>query len=182
LADAYPHQVTVPRDDNFGLAVLSRWPLADTNESALGPGTLPAILTRLHLSGGSLTLLTGHPPAPRDASRFALRDDTIRALGSLAQGQVGPVLLCADLNTGPWSPTFADLLAASGLVDTRRGQGVLPTWGARWPHGSVIPYVPAIPIDHCLVSPEIGVDEVRVGPNLGSDHLPLIVDLELPAR
>jgi endonuclease/exonuclease/phosphatase family metal-dependent hydrolase len=37
-----------------------------------------------------------------------------------------------------------------------------------------------IPIDHCLVSPDIDVLRMRTGRNIGSDHLPIIVDMTIP--
>ncbi|WP_421656253.1 hypothetical protein [Leptothermofonsia sp. ETS-13] len=39
----------------------------------------------------------------------------------------------------------------------------------------------AIPIDHCLISPELTVTGIWTGPNVGSDHLPLITDLAIAA-
>jgi len=36
-----------------------------------------------------------------------------------------------------------------------------------------------IPIDHCLVSPEIIVTKRSVGPSVGSDHYPVIIDFSI---
>jgi endonuclease/exonuclease/phosphatase (EEP) superfamily protein YafD len=36
-----------------------------------------------------------------------------------------------------------------------------------------------IPIDHCLVSDDIRVIMAQLGEAIGSDHLPLIIELEI---
>lgn len=51
-------------------------------------------------------------------------------------------------------------------------------------HYSKIPlllsFLISIPIDHCLISPEIKVSNIETGGNVNSDHLPLIIDLVIP--
>ena len=94
-------------------------------------------------------------------------------LGALVRAGPGRSLLCADLNATPWSPHFGDLLRDAGLRDARRGFGHQPTWPA--PLGAAA----RIPIDHCLVSAGIAVRDLRVTAPIGSDHLPVVVDLEL---
>jgi endonuclease/exonuclease/phosphatase (EEP) superfamily protein YafD len=54
----------------------------------------------------------------------------------------------------------------------RKGFGLLPTWTTG---NRVAPL--KLPVDHCLVSPDLTVLGVEHGPALGSDHLPLVVRL-----
>ena len=61
------------------------------------------------------------------------------------------------------------------LLPSRLGFGVQATW----PSVYRIPPM-MIPIDHCLVSPDVRVVGRRVGPHIGSDHLPVIVELQFP--
>ena len=84
-----------------------------------------------------------------------------------------PILLCGDLNLTPWSPVFWRFLRRSGLADSSRGFGVQPSWPVGKPWMSV-------PLDHCLVSPEITILDRRLGPAIGSDHYPVWVDFTLP--
>jgi len=51
-----------------------------------------------------------------------------------------------------------------GLRDSAVGHGVQTTWNARR-------WVPRIPIDHVVISPEVLAVSSRVGPNVSSDHL-----------
>jgi endonuclease/exonuclease/phosphatase (EEP) superfamily protein YafD len=96
-------------------------------------------------------------------------------VGQLARQQTGAVIVLGDLNTTSWSPYFRDLLADSGLADTRRGFGVLGSWPD-------LPSPLRIPIDHCLVSDKVAVHDRRIGPPVGSDHRGVIVDLTVKVR
>src|SRR5262249_10954958 len=101
------------------------------------------------------------------------RNRELAALAQLASRTPAPLVLMGDLNTTSWSPYFQDLVRDSGLVDSRRGFGVCATWPA-------LPMPARIPIDHCLVSPDITVLNRRVGPEVGSDHRGILIDLALP--
>jgi endonuclease/exonuclease/phosphatase (EEP) superfamily protein YafD len=78
--------------------------------------------------------------------------------------------LLGDLNVTPWSPYFQELLAATGLRDSARGWGLQPSW-------PTMSLLLRVPIDHCLISPELHVTERTLGPDIGSDHFPLLVTL-----
>jgi endonuclease/exonuclease/phosphatase family metal-dependent hydrolase len=69
------------------------------------------------------------------------------------------------------------LIERIGLINAREGFGVLPTWPTYYGSTALM-----IPIDHCLVSEDIRVFNIRTGAHIGSDHLPLIVDIEISAR
>ncbi len=86
-----------------------------------------------------------------------------------------PVILCGDFNclpnTNPWRTLNGKLRDVQRVLEEHRP---LATWFGRYPIGR---------IDHVFVSPGIRVCAIEV-PNtrldkLASDHLPLIVDLEV---
>ena len=65
---------------------------------------------------------------------------------------------------------FDRLLKQFGLLNARRGHGLIPSWP------TFLPFL-MIPIDHCLVSPDASVVDIDSGPDIGSDHLPIFVKL-----
>jgi endonuclease/exonuclease/phosphatase family metal-dependent hydrolase len=74
-----------------------------------------------------------------------------------------------------WSPYYSQLMRDSGLMNARKGFGVLPTWPSH------VPFL-KIPLDHCLVSADISAAHIRTAEAIGSDHLPLIVDLAVARK
>ena len=172
LEKTHPYFRTVPRSDNFGIALYSRVALRETRTAYLSASEVPSIQTIVTLAKDrSLRLLATHPLPPGDAGNLVLRDQQLAAIASWSAGPATPALVIGDLNCTPWSPAFRRLLANGSLQDT--GRGITPTWPVK-------PWFLRIPLDHCLATPSILTKEHRVGPDIGSDHFPIIVSIALP--
>lgn len=169
----YPYRHLEYTGDPFGLGVWSKVPFAHSETLTLGPAGLPSLYLRLQQPGRKepLHLIATHPFPPIEQPYFEQRNAQLQELASFIQSLNGPKILLGDLNLTPWSPVYRQLERTSGLHNTRHGFGLQPSWPTHWPA------LLRIPIDHCLVSPELQVLDTRTGPELGSDHLPLLVRL-----
>lgn len=163
LRQAYPHGCGQPRDDPFGMALLSRLPLRDCSVE----GELPAIVARL--AERPLTLVGLHPPPPLNAELAGIRQQQLQQWGARLANRAEVVLL-GDLNLTPWSPWYRDLLATSGLRDARGGRGYLATWPT--PLG-----VFGLPLDQALLGAGWQALGLESRPVAGSDHHALLLDL-----
>jgi len=172
IEDRFPHVKALPRPGGVGIALYSRIPAERFEVMALGSERMPGLLARLHLGGGVLSVVTVHPRPPLRQHAFRHRNEQLRDAASMVQALPGPKILVGDFNTSLWSPYYAQLTRHTGLVNARQGFGLLPTWPAFLSWRLLM-----IPIDHCLVSPEIRVTGMRTGRAIGSDHLPIIVDM-----
>jgi endonuclease/exonuclease/phosphatase (EEP) superfamily protein YafD len=170
----YPYSELLPERDSSGIGLYSRRPFDEVTVKRMPTG-LPVIVARLTLAGGPMTFIGVHTASPVRRNYFHYRNLELAEIAELAAAQRGPVVVMGDLNTTGWSPYFSDLLATSGLRDSRRGFGVQPTWPA-------VPMPLRIPIDHCLVSGEVGIVNRRVGAAVGSDHRPIIVDFTVDRK
>jgi len=164
----YPHRVLIPDETAFGIALLSRVPLRDVRPFRLG--STAAIDATLVADGGELRLIGVHLRPPTRSRWAAERARQLDALARIVDGIDGPLAVAGDFNLSPYSPYFRDLLRATGLRDSRTG------YGFTWP--SFLPLL-GIPIDHCLVSPGVGVTAFRRLPAFGSDHYPIVVELSM---
>ncbi len=165
LEPLYPYRVVQSQPGNFGIAVLSRFPLDEPRVMEPAGGT-PVIVAGLARGKDGCLLVAAHPPAPITAEWSARRDAQLAAMGEIAAAEKRPVIIAGDLNATPWCHGFRLLAERGGLRDSALGRGVQASWNARL-------WAPRIPIDHILVSPEIGVQSRTVGPDVGSDHLPV---------
>lgn len=173
LADLYPHRLVVARDDNFGLALLSRHPLAEERAIPFGGAPVPTIVADVRHPGGRFTFIATHPLSPLTGERSRRRDDQLRAIADFVGTATGPCIVAGDFNATPWSPVGRDFTARSGLRDSALGRGLQATWNARV-------WLPRIPIDHVFVPPHTVVVRRAVGPDVGSDHLPVEAEVILP--
>ncbi|MBI3986309.1 MAG: endonuclease/exonuclease/phosphatase family protein [Lentisphaerae bacterium] len=173
LRDQYPYGEWEPRDDNFGIALLSRRPFLRSGTVMIG-GEVPSVYAQFDFDGQPFTIVGTHPLPPAGAAYSWYRNDQLARLPEFLRRIRGPVLLLGDLNTTPWSYTFQNLLKESGLKDSAQGRGPLLTWPA-FAHGL------GIPIDHALHSSDIVITGRRMGDDIASDHFPVILDFAVTA-
>ena len=173
LHGSYPHAITSPRDDNFGMAVFSRFPFTHSEIFELGGVAVPSLSVQMDLNDRPVTILGTHTLPPGGADSSGLRNAQLAAIPAFLKNHPSPTLMIlGDLNLTPWSTHFQRLLEQTGLRKCSQGQGVHPTWPTFLP-------LFLIPIDHCLHSPDIIILDEQVGRGVGSDHYPLIVDFTL---
>ncbi len=170
LRGDYPHNYVAAREGSFGIAMFSRIALDSVTHADSPPLNYPTIVTTMTVNNEALTLINTHPTIPMSRLQYEARNEQLRSIAALANQAAGAVVLTGDLNASVWSSNYRKLEASTGLRNTRRGFGILPTWPTFLPFAM-------IPIDHALVSDGVGVVETRTGARIGSDHLPLIVEI-----
>jgi endonuclease/exonuclease/phosphatase (EEP) superfamily protein YafD len=136
----------------------------------------PLLKTTISYADKALELLCFHAIRPRSVATVAYQRVEFVALSEWSQSMLKqgkhPIAI-GDYNNTPWSLSFRRLLTDSGMRNSQNGFGLQPTW-----HSS-LPTFLQIPIDHCLYSSALVTRDRRVGADIGSDHLPIIVDLQI---
>jgi endonuclease/exonuclease/phosphatase (EEP) superfamily protein YafD len=169
----YPHGVIL----EGGVASLSRLPLLKAADAGTGDYNGPGAEIQLNAGDRILQIINVHTPAPIDKRSLQLRNEHLDVIADRMNNLPNPKILIGDLNVTMWSPYYRRLIERTGLINAREGFGVLPTWPTYYRSSFLM-----IPIDHCLVSEDIRVINIRTGAHIGSDHLPLIVDIEISGR
>jgi len=166
----------------YGDAVLTHLPERLVKTDALPtvegiPGLEPrgALWVRIEVGGQDLNVMNTHLGlVPREQRRQATALVGRDWLGR--KDCTGPTILTGDFNAT--SITRPYRILTRRLDDAQRRLGLKPSVKT-FPSS-----FPAIRIDHAFVSPEVQVTGVRSSfsplARMASDHLPLIVDFELP--
>lgn len=193
----YPYARSVSHSQwGFSATIMSRIPIEDYKVISLPRLDIPVQRVVISVGSNKLALYNLHlfPTSPQ---RFRQNE----ALRNELSQEPYPCVVAGDFNSTIWSAGHRDLLRDQTLRNAAFGFGYQPTWPAR-----VMPLLyyflrgfggslrmsttekvaPAlarvfgIPLDHCYVSPDLGVVLTERGPGINSDHLPILVDIAVP--
>lgn len=170
IESTFPYSVQSRNAEGFGVALYSKFPLTPDIVATPTQSGFDFVVATVETPGKPIAVMAVHPPPPIRKSLFDERNQQLQLFNRYVQQSKRPIVLMGDLNITPWSPLYQQFARTSNLHNSRRGFGILPTWSTK-----LTPLM--IPIDHCIVSPEIQVSATRTGRAIGSDHLPLIIDL-----
>ena len=168
----YSYTCTQPREDNYGIAFLSRIPVERMEIYCFGELQIPSIEALIKFPDTSLSLIGTHLTPPKGSLNTHFRTKQLHDLSYYVRNTENAVMICGDFNLTPWSVYFRHFTKETGLSDSTKGFGLQPTWP--------ICFAPIrIPIDHCLVSPGIKIVSRKTGSRIGSDHLPVVIDFSV---
>ena len=170
----FPYQYIVDREDNFGIALFSKYPWTSIEEKYWGNSAVPSLHAQLIVDKTTFNLVATHPLPPIKPAYYQQRNQQLQSMISELVSINYPILLVGDLNISQWSSDY-NILSSSKLINARQGFGVHSTWPAKFG-------VLGIPIDHILISSEFETIEFDTGPYLGSDHLPIIATVRIKTR
>lgn len=168
----YKNRICFPRPDNFGIALFSKLAWKEAHIAQIGKAGLPSAQASIDFDGAIITVLSTHTLPPVQSLAFEFRNEQLEALASQCRSRQGSKVLLGDLNLTPYSSYFGKLLQESCLQDSRQGFGVQGSWPTMFWLKPML-----IPIDHCLVSPDLTVIERKILKDVGSDHLPVYIKL-----
>jgi endonuclease/exonuclease/phosphatase family metal-dependent hydrolase len=145
--------------------LLSRWQAHEVVEHRL-PGRIPgrgALIVRLGRPGAELVVVLLHLALSQRAR--------LSQLAYIAEQIIDSehVIVMGDLNCHSRSSELETLCAQTGLREPLHDLPTYPSWR------------PARNIDHILVSPSLTVESAEVLDAPLSDHLPMTMDVRLPA-
>ena len=167
LGDHFDHWVEVPKDNGYGLLIMSKLPLTEVEVRDLITKDVPSARMRVTLRNGeAFRLYVVHPEPPVMSHDTKGRDGEIAMVGLEAANDNLPAVVAGDLNDVAWSTTTRRFQRLSGLLDPRVGRGFFNTFSAtmpwmRWP------------LDHLFHDPKFRLIEMRRLTKVGSDHFPM---------
>lgn len=167
----YPHRLSEPLPNTYGLILLSKLPLDGVALRHIMLPDIPSVGGRLRLPSGDAVDFYGlHPKPPQPGEDTDERDAELVLVGREIRASGRASIVLGDLNDVAWSDTNRLFEDVSGAIDPRIGRGFYPTFTAEYP-------LLRWPLDHAFYTPHFALMKMERLPNIGSDHFPLLAEL-----
>ncbi|MDG1837261.1 MAG: endonuclease/exonuclease/phosphatase family protein [Phycisphaerales bacterium] len=164
LSNMYPHRIAHPASGPRGMIMLSKLPFLQSKVE-VHPITRHCTLAGwIRFDNQDILLIASHPFRPGLRHGPTLIASELEMAASFANKDTQNVIFIGDLNTTMWSSTYTRFVQKHRLSNLRKGFGICASWSR------VIPWVSAIPIDHCLIGDNFHGVSFDLLPVAGSDH------------
>lgn len=168
LTEIYKYQVIRPRENNFGIAIYSKFEIIE-HEIFEGKAKVDSIWVKLKIANEMIHLVTSHPVPPVTPEFLDLRNNQYLEIQKYLEDLNGKKLLIGDMNTVAWSKHLKRLEDKSNM---QLINSLFDTWNSSFPYGF------RIRLDHALISNNLK-GKLEVLNNIDSDHLPMLLSLRI---
>jgi endonuclease/exonuclease/phosphatase (EEP) superfamily protein YafD len=176
----YPHRFLIPVDDWFGLALYSKFPIAEAKEIYFTKECPRALVAKITIGKNVINTICLHTLSPSDSQAIKVRNEELSAIAQYAKSinkiKNDSLIIAGDFNCSPWCYYFKNLLKEGNLFNSQQGFGIQNSWPTKI---SLVSLLAKVPIDHFLLSKNISVLDRQIGPSFNSDHYPVFVKLAM---
>ncbi|OJJ18069.1 hypothetical protein BKI52_29920 [marine bacterium AO1-C] len=159
LEAQYPHWHVTTRDDNFGIAVFSKYPLKNAGLKYFSD--VPSIIANIQMPFGEVHWVSSHVLPPKSAEWYRKRNADLNDIAAYMATKKGYKLAVGDYNTVSWAPVIRKFKKTANLQDTRK------KFSPSWPTYNRLL---GIPIDHIFHSPSLQCVSFATTEKTASDH------------
>lgn len=177
LIGTLPYRRIADNSKNYGLILLSRFPLDNSATTRAGPYSLPTLSATAETPIGQITIIGAHPNLAFSADDYQANSLYMAQISAMAQTNTIPTLLIGDFSSVPWSLTFETIRRLPNLQP--------PVWKlpATWPANLGIF---GLPLDQILLTiptenpRALKVEDMIAGPQItGTTHRPVIARIKV---
>ncbi len=168
LKEDYLYSKFLPRDNTYGIVLLSKYPMQNLEVKYLVDKNVPSIFADLKLFDQliKVAILHPRPPRPKEGSSLQRDGELAEAATILKQYKNMPILVIGDFNDVAWSHSSRLFKRVAGLLDPRIGRGFYNTFHTSYPFLR-------FPLDHIFHNQFLKTKSLSVLSDIGSDHYPI---------
>ncbi len=159
----YAYNLEYPRDDNFGIAIYSKYPFNSSNIEFWTLYDIPVLSINIK----NMQLYCVHTLPPTSRQYFSIRNEMLKNIAAKFNNKQS-IIIAGDFNTTRFSHAYKTAIEKTGALDVQSAQKNLSgTWSTKFPA------LFRISLDHILISSGLSAKDFKIGKNFGSDHLPI---------
>lgn len=169
LEKDFPHIHKETLENTYGMHFYSKIPIETARTDHFVSDDIPSFEIKLKAPNGSgFTFFGVHPPppSPTEEETSKERDGDLMAVAKRVCELNTTTLVVGDFNNVAWARSSQLFRRTSGLIDPRRGYGLVSTFHAKY-------RLLRVPIDLLFHSSDIFIKEFKTLSAVGSDHFPM---------
>lgn len=167
----YPYYIEYPLDNAYGIALYSKFELAEDEIKFLNGDEVPSVHPKILMPSGKTIRFHGvHPVPPVPSSKYPDNvgegEVALIKVGKMVEKDSLPSIVAGDFNDVSWSRTSRMFEDEGSLNNVRIGRGFYNSFNAkslflRWP------------LDHYFLTEEFSLLKLERLPKFNSDHFPM---------
>ena len=169
LETDYPYNHKYSLENTYGMHFYSKLEIIKAKTHFFVSDDIPSFEIDLKNQDGiTFTFFGVHPPPPSPSEELTSkeRDGDLLAVAKRVKDISQPVIVMGDFNNVAWARSSNLFRRTSGLIDPRRGYGLVSTFHANY-------RLLRVPIDLLFHSTEVFIQDFKTLGHIGSDHFPM---------